>query len=159
MGTLTFAHGWVALTISGPVTPAVENENLPEGIVATGEGLSAVYNIQGFFIDDDHIVGTVVGVRNDLGDSRTARADPLRGSGSVLNGLTYSATPLFAVICIMLILDPRSTALVLIDLQNGIIGTVRATIRPRCFGHRYRLRQAVPRRRRACCACPLRLGG
>jgi nicotinamidase-related amidase len=27
------------------------------------------------------------------------------------------------VICIMLILDPRSTALVLIDLQNGIIGT------------------------------------
>ena len=27
------------------------------------------------------------------------------------------------MICIMLILDPRSTALVLIDLQNGIIGT------------------------------------
>ena len=26
------------------------------------------------------------------------------------------------MICIMLILDPRSTALVLIDLQNGIIG-------------------------------------
>jgi hypothetical protein len=75
-GTLTFAHGWVALTINGTITPAVEIENLPEGIVATGEGLSAVYNIQGFFIDDDHIVGTVVGVRNDLGEQPDGTSGP-----------------------------------------------------------------------------------
>ena len=75
-GTLTFAHGWVALTINGSVTPAVENEDLPEGIEATGEGLSAVYNIRGFFIDGDHVVGTVVAVRNDLGEQPDGTSGP-----------------------------------------------------------------------------------
>jgi len=36
-GTLTFAHGWVALTINGTITPAVEIETCRR-IVATGEG-------------------------------------------------------------------------------------------------------------------------
>ena len=81
----------MALTINGTITPAVEIENLPEGIVAIGEGLSAVYNIQGFFIDDDHIVGTVVGVRNDLGEQPDGNERTLCAvQDQFLNGLTYS---------------------------------------------------------------------
>jgi hypothetical protein len=47
------------LIVNGSITPAA-------GIKLTAEGLSAVYTLHGHFIDDDHVVGTVVGVRNDL---------------------------------------------------------------------------------------------
>jgi hypothetical protein len=66
-GTMRFAPG-VELTVNGSITPAAGHLwwHRPEGIELTAEGLSAVYNLQGYFIDDDHVVGTVVGVRNDL---------------------------------------------------------------------------------------------
>jgi hypothetical protein len=70
-GSLTFAPG-VELTVSGSITPATAT--VPEGVDLVGEGLSAVYNIRGFFIDGTtgpssrpSIVGTVLAVRNDLG--------------------------------------------------------------------------------------------
>jgi hypothetical protein len=68
-GTLRFGPG-VELTINGSITPAEGHLfwHIPEGIELTGEGLSAVYNVRGFFIDDDHVVGTVVAVRNDLAE-------------------------------------------------------------------------------------------
>ena len=73
-GTLTFAPG-VALTVSGSVTPAVGK--LPEGIELTGEGLSSIYNIRGFFIaGSDHVVGTVVAIRNDLAKQPIGTSGP-----------------------------------------------------------------------------------
>ena len=72
-GTLTFRPG-VALTVTGSIIPA-DGEQL-EGIEVTGEGLSAVYNIRGFFIDADHLVGTVVGVKNDLAGQPDGTSGP-----------------------------------------------------------------------------------
>jgi hypothetical protein len=66
-GTLTFRPG-VVLTITGTVTPADPKHDFPEGVELTGEGLSAVYKIRGFFIPgSDHLVGTVFVEKNDLG--------------------------------------------------------------------------------------------
>ena len=67
-GTLTFALV-MKLTITGSITPAAGHLlwERPEGIVLTAEGPKAIYKVQGYFIDDDHVVGTVVGVQNDLG--------------------------------------------------------------------------------------------
>lgn len=73
-GTLTFAPG-VALTISGTVTAA--SGKLPEGIELTGEGLSAVYKIRGFFLTgSDHVIGTVVAIQNDLGKQPVGTSGP-----------------------------------------------------------------------------------
>ncbi|WP_295583699.1 hypothetical protein [uncultured Lamprocystis sp.] len=73
-GTLTFAPG-VALNVTGAVTAALEN--LPEGIELTGEGLSAVYKIRGFFITGGkHVVGTVVAIQNDLAKQPVGTAGP-----------------------------------------------------------------------------------
>lgn len=64
MGTLTFAPG-VALKVTGHITPATDK--LPACIELTGEGLSAVYKIKGFFVPgSDHVAGTVLWVANDL---------------------------------------------------------------------------------------------
>jgi hypothetical protein len=65
-GKLTFAPG-INLTISGSVTPADANQ--PEGVELTGEGLSAVYKLRGFFISGTLgplVVGAVVAIQNDL---------------------------------------------------------------------------------------------
>ncbi|MGH6796133.1 MAG: hypothetical protein ACREDD_09790 [Methylocella sp.] len=76
-GKLTFAHGWVALTVTGSVTPAAEKEGLPEGIEVTGEGLMAVYKLRGYFLDHSgHVVGTVIAVRNDLGQQPDGTSGP-----------------------------------------------------------------------------------
>lgn len=64
-GKLQFAPG-VELAIAGALTPA--DKALPEGIELTGEGLSSVSSLRGFFIGGagNVVVGTVVAVRNDL---------------------------------------------------------------------------------------------
>ena len=64
VGTLTFAPS-VTLKITGRLIPAADP--LPASIELTGEGLSAVYKIKGFFIPgSDHVVGTVLNLANDL---------------------------------------------------------------------------------------------
>jgi hypothetical protein len=79
-GTLTFAPG-VELVVSGAVTPAVGP--MPEGVELTGEGMKAIYNIRGFFIDGTStaasgpvIVGTVVAVQNDLAKQPVGTSGP-----------------------------------------------------------------------------------
>ena len=63
-GTLTFAPG-VALTVTGHINPATAT--MPASLAVTGEGLTSVYQIKGFFIPgSDHIVGTVLCTANDL---------------------------------------------------------------------------------------------
>jgi hypothetical protein len=75
-GTLKFAPG-VELTVNGSITRAAEKEKLPEGVELTGEGLSAVYNIRGYFIAGDRVVvGTVVAVRNDLAKQPIGTSGP-----------------------------------------------------------------------------------
>jgi hypothetical protein len=65
-GTLTFSPT-AALKISGIVTPAVDKENLPEGIDLTGEGLTAVYRVRGYFVTGStHITGSVLSIQNDV---------------------------------------------------------------------------------------------
>jgi hypothetical protein len=80
-GTLAFAPG-VELTVTGSISPATGE--LLEGIELTAEGLSAVYNIQGYFIAGSSgagsgspvIVGTVIAVRNDLAKQRDGTSGP-----------------------------------------------------------------------------------
>jgi len=73
-GTLTFGPG-VARTITGSVTPAAGK--LPEGIELSGEGPSALDNLRGFFLaGSDHVVGTVVAIRNDLGKQPAGTSGP-----------------------------------------------------------------------------------
>lgn len=73
-GTLTFAPG-VALQITGHITPATDQ--LQASVELTGEGLSAVYKIKGFFIpESDHVVGTVLCVANDLGKQPVGTTGP-----------------------------------------------------------------------------------
>lgn len=73
-GTLTFSPG-VALNVTGTVTPAVND--LPEGIELTGEGLSSINKIRGYFITgSDHVVGTVVAVQNDLAKQPVGTTGP-----------------------------------------------------------------------------------
>jgi hypothetical protein len=79
-GKLTFAPG-IELAVSGSITPAAGK--LPEGVDLTGEGLSAVYRIRGFFIDGTTgpasgpvIVGTVVAIQNDLGKQPAGTSGP-----------------------------------------------------------------------------------
>lgn len=79
-GTLKFAPG-VELAISGSITPATGN--LPEGIELTGEGLSSVNSIRGYFIPISTgpgcgpvVVGTVVAVRNDLAKQPVGTSGP-----------------------------------------------------------------------------------
>ena len=75
-GTLKFAPG-VELAINGSITPAADN--LPEGIELTGEGLSSVNSIRGYFIPGSAgpvIVGTVVAVRNDLAKQPVGTSGP-----------------------------------------------------------------------------------
>ena len=63
-GTLTFAPG-VALKVSGRIVPATEH--CPASVELTGEGLSSVNRIKGYFIPgSDHVVGTIRCVANDL---------------------------------------------------------------------------------------------
>lgn len=64
MGTLTFAPG-IALKVSGKITPATDTR--PASVELTGEGLSSVNKIKGFFIPgSDHVVGTVLNLAHDL---------------------------------------------------------------------------------------------
>lgn len=64
MGTLTFAPG-VALKVSGKITASTDK--CPASVELTGEGLSSVNKIKGFFIPgSDHVVGTIMCVANDL---------------------------------------------------------------------------------------------
>jgi hypothetical protein len=73
-GTLTFTPG-VALAILGHITPATER--LPPSLEVTGEGLSAVYRIKGFFVPEgDKVVGTVLNVANDLGKQPVGTTGP-----------------------------------------------------------------------------------
>jgi hypothetical protein len=75
-GTLKFAPG-VELAISGSITPAAEK--LPEGIELTGEGLSSVNKIRGYFIAGSSgpmVVGTVVAVQNDLAKQPVGTSGP-----------------------------------------------------------------------------------
>lgn len=75
-GTLTFAPG-VALAITGAVTSGDAARHIPEGVELTGEGLSAVYKVHGFFITgSDHIVGTVVAEKNDLARQADGTSGP-----------------------------------------------------------------------------------
>lgn len=75
-GTLTFRPG-VALAITGTLTPADAARQMPEGVELTGEGLSAVYRIRGFFIPgSDHLVGTVVAEKNDLAQQPNGTSGP-----------------------------------------------------------------------------------
>jgi hypothetical protein len=66
VGSLDFGDG-IELSISGSVTPA--GKYWLRGIELTGEGLSSLNQIRGYFIegsDGPLIVGTVVAIRNDL---------------------------------------------------------------------------------------------
>lgn len=75
-GTLRFSPK-LTLKISGTVTPAVEKENLPEGIDLMGEGLGAVYLVRGYFITgSDHVVGTVLSTRGDVGKQAPGTSGP-----------------------------------------------------------------------------------
>lgn len=63
-GTLTFAPG-VALKVWGKIVPAIDKT--PASVELTGDGLSSVNRIKGFFIPgSDHVVGTIMVVANDL---------------------------------------------------------------------------------------------
>lgn len=74
MGTLTFAPG-VALKVTGRIAPAADP--LPASLEVTGEGLSAVYKIKGFFVPgSDHVVGTVLSVANDLASQPVGTLGP-----------------------------------------------------------------------------------
>lgn len=75
-GTLSFplAPG-VVFDVSGSVIAPVGN--IPEGIALKGEGLSAIYDIRGFFLTgSDHIVGTVVAIQNDVGKRPNGTSGP-----------------------------------------------------------------------------------
>ena len=64
MGTLTFGPG-IALKVSGKIIPATDKD--PAAVDLTGEGLTSVNKIKGFFIPgSDHVVGTIMCVANDL---------------------------------------------------------------------------------------------
>ena len=70
-GTLTFpAVPGVALKITGHISPAADEKHLAcleiTGEMATQKGLS-VNKLKGFFIESDHVVGTIVNLANDLG--------------------------------------------------------------------------------------------
>jgi len=73
-GTLTFRPG-IALTITGSITPATGQS--PAEVDLTGEGLSAVYRLRGWFISGNGpIVGTVVCMANDLAKQPVGTAGP-----------------------------------------------------------------------------------
>lgn len=64
VGTLSFAPG-IALKVSGRIIPATDKS--PASIELTGEGLTSVNKIKGFFIPgSDHVVGTIMCIANDL---------------------------------------------------------------------------------------------
>ena len=64
VGTLSFAPG-IVLKVSGRIISATDKS--PASIELTGEGLSSVNKIKGFFIPgSDHVVGTIICVANDL---------------------------------------------------------------------------------------------
>lgn len=53
------------MKVSGKIIPATNK--CPASIELTGEGLSSVNKIKGFFIPgSDHVVGTIMCVANDL---------------------------------------------------------------------------------------------
>lgn len=63
-GTLTFGPG-VSLKVTGKTIPAKGQE--PSSVELMGEGLGAVYQIKGWFVpDEDHLVGSVLCLANDL---------------------------------------------------------------------------------------------
>jgi hypothetical protein len=65
----------VALKLTGRITPGTDQ--LPPSVELTGEGLSAVYKIKGFFIPgSDHVVGTVLSLANDLGKQPVGTVGP-----------------------------------------------------------------------------------
>lgn len=73
-GTLTFAPG-VALKVTGNITPAADK--VPAFVELTGEGLSSVNKIKGFFIPgSDHVVGTVLCMANDLAKQPVGTVGP-----------------------------------------------------------------------------------
>jgi len=74
MGTLTFAPD-VALKVSGKIIPATDK--CPASVELTGEGLTSVNKIKGFFIPgSDHVVGTIMCVANDLSKQRNGTVGP-----------------------------------------------------------------------------------
>src|SRR6266446_2445257 len=76
-GKLTFSSfpPGAALVITGRVTPAADP--LPASLEATAEGLSAIYELKGFFDPEgDHVVGTVLSVANDLGKQPAGTLGP-----------------------------------------------------------------------------------
>jgi hypothetical protein len=75
-GTLTFSPT-AALKITGTVTPAVDKENLPEGIDLTGEGLTAVYRVRCYFVaGSTHITGSVLSIQNDVAKQPDGTSGP-----------------------------------------------------------------------------------
>lgn len=73
-GMLTLAPG-IALKVSGRIVPATGKA--PAAIELTGEGLSSVNRIKGYFIPgSDHVVGTVLCVANDLAKQPNGTAGP-----------------------------------------------------------------------------------
>jgi hypothetical protein len=73
-GILSLAPN-IALKVSGRIIPATSKA--PTGIELTGEGLSSINRIKGFFIPgSDHVVGTVMCVANDLAKQPNGTAGP-----------------------------------------------------------------------------------
>ena len=63
IGTLTFPGA--VLKVTGKIIPATEK--CPASVALTGEGLTSINKIKGFFIPgSDHVVGTIMCVANDL---------------------------------------------------------------------------------------------
>jgi hypothetical protein len=73
-GTLSFG-GRPILKVSGKTFPAANNA--PPGVELTGEGLSSVNKIKGYFIpDSDHVVGTILCLVNDPGKQPNGTIGP-----------------------------------------------------------------------------------
>jgi hypothetical protein len=73
-GTLSFAPG-IVLKVWGRIIPATDK--VPPSLEMTGEGLTSINKIKGFFIPgSDHVVGTIMCVANDLSKQPNGTVGP-----------------------------------------------------------------------------------
>jgi hypothetical protein len=80
-GKISFGPG-IDLAVNGCITEA--SGDLPDGVDLTGEGLSAIYRLRGYFVQGSMrtglgapiIVGTVMSVQNDLAKQPPGASGP-----------------------------------------------------------------------------------